>query len=97
MTINSLNKKAEELFNQYNTENMFYAIEDGNFWFSKDKGLAQQYSAKMQQHLYTFKREEILNKNIIEDVEFEPVVKEEVVKESKEIKPKKSSKKSKNN
>lgn len=59
MTLNSLNKKAEELFNQYQSEQMFYAIDDGNFWFSKDKSMATQYSLKLKKQLFVIKRDDI--------------------------------------
>lgn len=59
MTKNELNKKAEELFKQYTKEDNFYCIEDGNFWFSKDKGSAVIYSKKLNKELINISKEDI--------------------------------------
>lgn len=59
MTIENLNKKAKEVFEQYNNETTLYCIDDGNFWLSKNKGSAVSYSRKLNKELITINKEDI--------------------------------------
>jgi len=59
MTNKELNEKAKMLFDQYTNETILYCIDDGNFWFSKDKGYADMYSKKLHKELKTISKKDI--------------------------------------
>ena len=93
MTIEDLNKKAEQLFKQYSKEQSFFCIDDGNFWFTKDKLSAKQYSIKLHKELIEIKKsdinevkEESINIDIKPEVELKSETIESVKKESKKSK-----------
>jgi len=67
MTKQELNKKAEGLFKQYKKEDRFYCIDDGNFWFSKDKVSASVYSKKLSKELFTIDRVDLKETVVTED------------------------------
>jgi len=66
-----LNKIVEALFEQYQNEDMFYAIDNGNFWFKKDYLTAKSYANKLGKELLTINKPIKIEKPIETEIESE--------------------------
>ena len=57
-------KQAKAIFEQYDKENVLYCIDNGNFWFEKDKILAEMYSKKLGKEVLIINKSETVEKPV---------------------------------
>ena len=84
-----LNIKAKQLFEQYKNQNVFYCIDNGIFWFEKDRTSAKVYADSVGKELIRFDKEtveEVIVNETIEQPEYFEFV--DVIKPVKKSKKK---------
>jgi len=93
MTKQELDNKAELIFANKPNETTLYCIDNGNFWYGKDKYAAKKYADSLGKQLITISREEAKIETINEPNDKEIV---KVVDEAIKNKPSKKKYNSKN-